>query len=354
MEPSPGASEGWKRSMSTQSPETAGSPEIAFYYPGTIWYTSDWIKSLLLFFDGVALLVPAYMKDRPEQIDPIMASPLRDQGLLHILEPETLVDKSATEQLVSALTDIITSGSLDHLSREGTAFHELSFSRLGSHGDFGLAQMILDELKARGLARESKDGVSIPMHPAVRYMILVLLSQILRPKGTALGLDLSPATDRPQLIGALTELLSLPNIPSAGHVVSLDLTTVGVDLSAVPIDEVLGFRAEHLDSHRRYARAVRRFVRELSLLPPGERDRALDEREAELAELAAQLRKTARRFWKRPASFALSVAGAAWRIVAGDPVGAALGVGAAILGMKGEKAETGAYSYLFSARERYV
>jgi len=338
--------------MSKELPETASSPEIAFYYPGPIWYWSDWIKTLLLFFDGVALLVPAYMKERAEQIDPIMASPLRERGLLHILEPEKLVDKSATEQLASALTDIITSGSLDHLSKD-IAFHELSYSRLGFYGDLGLAQMILDELKGRGLARESKDGVSIPMHPGVRFVILVLLSQILRPKGATLGLDLCPATDRPELVETLTELLALPNVPSAGRVVSLDLTTVGVDLSAIPLDEVLAFRAEHLDAHRQYARAIRHFVREMSLLPPGERDRALDDREAELAELAAQLRKTSRRFWKRPASFALSVAGAAWRAAAGDAVGAALGVGAAIFGMKGEKSETGAYSYLFAARERY-
>ena len=342
--------------MSTQSHGAESSlPQIAFYYPGPLWYSSDWTKSLLLFFDGVALLVPAYMKERPEQLDPIMASPLRERGLLHILEPETLVDKPATEQLATALTDIITSGALDHLAKEGTAFHELSYSRLGSVGDLGLARMILDELKGRGLARDSEDGVSIPMHPAVRYLILVLLAQILRPKGTGLGLDLSPATDRPQLIQALTELLSLPTIPSAGHVVSLDLVTVGVDLSAVPIDEVLGFRADHLAAHRQYARAVRRFVRELSLLAPTERDGALDDREAELTELAAQLRKTARRFWRRPASFALSITGAAWRLATGDPVGAALGVGAAIMGgIKGETAETGAYTYIFSARDRYA
>ena len=27
--------------------------EIAFYYPGPIWHGSDWIKTLILFFDGV-------------------------------------------------------------------------------------------------------------------------------------------------------------------------------------------------------------------------------------------------------------------------------------------------------------
>jgi hypothetical protein len=35
-------------------------PRLAFYYPGPSWRIreSEWIKSLLLFFDGIALLVP--------------------------------------------------------------------------------------------------------------------------------------------------------------------------------------------------------------------------------------------------------------------------------------------------------
>ena len=33
-------------------------PEIAFYYPNPMWHYGDWIKNLVLFFDGVALLVP--------------------------------------------------------------------------------------------------------------------------------------------------------------------------------------------------------------------------------------------------------------------------------------------------------
>jgi hypothetical protein len=39
------------------------------------------------------------------------------------------------------------------------------------------------------------------------------------------------------LIDALVGLLSLPTSPSSGHVVPFDLATVGVDLSAVPMDE---------------------------------------------------------------------------------------------------------------------
>jgi hypothetical protein len=46
------------------------------------------------FFDGIALLVPSYMNGKPEEVDPIMVQPLKKAGLLHILEPEILVDKA--------------------------------------------------------------------------------------------------------------------------------------------------------------------------------------------------------------------------------------------------------------------
>src|SRR5437867_2503385 len=33
-----------------------GLKDVAFYYPGPFWYSAGWIKNLLLFFDGLALL----------------------------------------------------------------------------------------------------------------------------------------------------------------------------------------------------------------------------------------------------------------------------------------------------------
>ncbi|HYY28892.1 MAG TPA: hypothetical protein VE860_13140 [Chthoniobacterales bacterium] len=65
-----------------------------------------------------------------------------------------------------------------------------------------------------------------------------LLAQILRSSGQRLRADLQPVTDRSELIDALVGLLSLPTSPSSGHVVPFDLATVGVDLSAVPMDEI--------------------------------------------------------------------------------------------------------------------
>jgi hypothetical protein len=203
---------------------------LAFYYPGPVWHSSDWVKNLILFFDGIALLVPDYIKDKPDIIDPSITAGLRK-------EPEKIVDKAATLKLARAMSDIIASGVFDKLAKEKTEFHELSFSRLGGYGDADLAESILRALKDKGLARDSEDGLSIPMHPMVRALVLVLLAQILRPHGQSLDAELSPVTDRPQLVGALTEILSVSDAPSSGHVVASDLETVGVDLGSVPFDE---------------------------------------------------------------------------------------------------------------------
>jgi hypothetical protein len=330
------------------------TPELAFYYPNPIWMNGDWIKNLILFFDGIALLVPKYMKGRIEAFDPAIVAGLKQHDLLHIIEPEKAVDKAAAKALASTMTDIIGSGALDSLAKETTAFHELSMSRLGYAGDERLAEMVFKELKKRGLARETEDGVSIPMHPMVRSLILTLLSQILRSHGTKMHAELNPVTDRPRLVESLVEMLNLPDAPSKGNVVAFDLATVGVDLAAVPIDEVLSFREQNRASYQQYRRSVRSFAYDLSQMPQDERKKRFDDRQAELDDLAADLRSRARKAWKKPASFALMLVGAAWTYHTGDLFGALLTAGGAALGLeKSTSKEVGAYSYLFRAHERY-
>jgi hypothetical protein len=329
--------------------------DVAFYYPGHLWHHTDWIKTLLLFFDGIGLLVPEYKQGEPESRDPILAGSLRDRGLLHYLVADQVVDKQATEQLATALTDVIVSGAFDSLAKDRTAFHEISMSRMGSYGDRGLAEMLFEELESRGLARKSKDGVSIPLYPTVRYLILVLLALIVRPKGPSMGLDLSPATDQFRIVRALTEFLDLPETPSAGRVVAFDLQAVSVNLSAVPLDEVLEFRSEHRVAHQMYARSVREFARQLSVMPEAERQAAFSDRQAEIEELASDLRRKARKAWRQPASFALGLAGAAWTYSTGNPIGALLAAGAlAARGLSGTTKETGAFSYVFAAHDQYA
>lgn len=326
--------------------------EIAFYYPGPMWHHDEWIKTMILFFDGIGILLPNYLHGEPEHVHPEIALPLREKQLLHYLEPETIVDADVTQKLSDAMMEVIKSGALDKLDKKAE-FHAISASRMGWYGNEEVAQNLLLELKARGLARNSEDTKSIPMHYMVRGLILVMLSQILRPHGATLGADLSPATDRQEFVTALHSLLSIPNSPSAAHVVSKDLEIVAVDLRLVPMDEVLSFRMENLKEHRAYINGVHRFTRELSILSERERSEEMTVRTEELKDLASKIRSVNEKAWNQPVNFGLRMLGAFWALAKHDYVGAALNAARAVSGMKGESpVATGAYSYLFKAARR--
>src|SRR5438045_2740465 len=100
------------------------------------------------------------MRGREVAVDPALAGPLTDKGLLRILEPETFVDQQMTEELSMMLVKLITDGTFDGLDHS-VQYHELSQSRLGWDADVSLASMVVDELHARGLAKTSQDRVSI-------------------------------------------------------------------------------------------------------------------------------------------------------------------------------------------------
>jgi hypothetical protein len=258
---------------STQEPATT-LQEVAYHHePYWLAGEGNWIKSLLLFFEGVAVLVPDYMRDRPLISDPTLAQPLDDLGLLHRLSPEELVDQPTTRALTDLLDRLIREGAFDNLDRD-SGFAELSYSRLGGHVAEQLTDSVLDQLQQKGLARPSEDGVSVPLHPAVRSFVLVVLPQLLRAPAEAAGYALQPASTQPRALRALLDALNLSPLPTAGNVVAFDLEQVTLDLSSIPLDEVLEFRREHGPEHRAYARDLRKFVRDLASLDPAAGDEA--------------------------------------------------------------------------------
>jgi hypothetical protein len=89
-------------------------------------------------------------------------------------------------------------------------------------------------------------------------------------------------------------------------------------------------------------------------VPEVERERAFADRQAEIDEIASELRQKARRAWKQPSSFALGLAGAAWSYSTGNKIGALLSVGALVAkGLQREQDTGGAFSYIFAAHQQY-
>jgi hypothetical protein len=105
--------------------------ETAYYYPEPYWLVEEgsWIKSLLPFFDEVAILLPRYMRGRNLAADPTLAEPLEDTGLLRVLEPEWFVDAAATTKLTDMVQWLVEQGAFENLPE--TRMDELSMSRMG-------------------------------------------------------------------------------------------------------------------------------------------------------------------------------------------------------------------------------
>lgn len=342
--------------MSGQQPDaTPTVPEVAYYYPEWHWSPDEhsWVKSMLLFFDEVALLVPNYKRHEPANLDPELAGALEDRGLLRIIEPEEFVDAEMTRGLSELIATLIDAGAFDDLPRP-RRFAELSMSRAGYFGERDTAEAVIDALRSRGLATETEDGVSIPMHPTVRSTYLVLLAQLARRTGERRGLDLHPATNRPEAHDVISRTLDLPPMPSHGRVVDFDLQVVSLDLDLVPLDEVLSFRDDHRQQHRRYMADLRSFCREVSRVDNDvDRARLLDERREELREAAASLRGSAFRAFKHPktaVSFGLGLIGAGVAAASHSQAAAAVAVASQLLHLLPDPEEGSVYSYLFAAQ----
>ena len=331
--------------------------DTAYYYPAPYWRSGEgeWIKSLLLFFDEVAILLPDYMRGRHRAANPALVEPLEDSGLLRILEPKEWIDASTTEKLAQIMVDFLVSGVFDDLPERGY-FAELSSSRIGYGADAELADFLVDELQKKGLARPSEDGVSIPLHPVVRTVVLVILGQLARGIGNRHGMVVHPTTNLREAADDLLNTLSLESMPSCGGVIAFDLEPASLDMSTIPLDEVLELRQDHLKSHREYMRSLRGFLVEIGeLKEANERRDLLLERKQEIADLAHDNRRTLRKSIQRNlASYAMGIAGGIWSIASGDTFGATLG--AAGLGADvgpGSKQIVGAYSYLFSVTSAF-
>ena len=336
-------------------------PDFAFYYPGQRFENVNWIKNLICFFDGIAMLIPEDIPSYSDSYAQQTVYALEDQGLFRVIHPEEVVDQQTTQALAKAFGKIIDSGRLDHLAsrRYGSVsesgFELLAKSKVEVFTDFILANSIFQELKSRGLASDLGDDIYIAVDKVVLVLILTMLAYILQPKGKDIGITFSPATDQKKVVNALGEILKPEfSLPAAGDIVSFDMTEVGVDLGKVPMDEILGFRKQNYRQHRNYIQSVRDFARELSSIPEGEREVKYEQRQEELGDLSNDLRKIYRSSWRNQITFAIGLTGAAWAAYKGDSIAGALTALAAGQALIPDKPkEVGVYSYLLSVKRRF-
>jgi hypothetical protein len=331
-------------------------PEFAHYYGDWMWRVelTDWVKSLLLFFDGLALALPSETAMRLIDADPILAQPLFERNLLHNYEP-TQWFKFPT-------------GQSDEVERE---FFERVYPLLNDPQ--GLSEASLYYLDGFFMGVDTSD-------PDIYMLRLEAMWEHVKSLGGQFGEDdylvvslavgiiskllhehINDAAIQPVIndenAASFVDALIGPQAGNRAKIIVSDLAHIGLDLSIVPLDEVLEFRREHGSEYRDYSREIRQFALDLSLMPEAERSTATAERRSELDDRAADLRRTGRSaFGRELVTLSFGIAGAAWTLRTGDIWGAAFAAGAAAAGLsKPNPTPMGAaYSYILRAKDEFA
>ena len=399
----------------TVTVDASSVKDLGYYYTDWIWQdrSTDFMKSMLLFFDGLTLALPSDLAAEVIERDPVLAGPLAERGLLVNFDPVTTLDGATAEQLARALTacvkqfpDRVLRGEPQNITGAhwgaagtitgahwgfdvgGPASHALPIemqSITGVHfGSFAerdtqAVDAFQRLLTKRGLISPDTRRGLYRMSHGVRLLILAFFAQALRAQLDAQGIVLHLATDdRSVADGTIkqleTYLRDVANTAQRGQAtrkakrywtsfdradaispaqLENDLHDVGADLAAVPLDEVLGFRAEHGQHYQAYAKGLRELLVMRAQASPAEQRQLLEERRREIKDQAADLQRISRRaFGIRVGTLLVSLAGSAWTVHTGDPVGAMLAAaaaGAQAIPLEGESVT--AYSYLIQARE---
>jgi len=193
---------------------------VALYHP---WPPIDdrsiggWIKTMLLFFDGVAVLAPPDTLDRLADGEPETIEPLIRSGDFRVLVPFRLIDGTAV-RAVSDFLETVTASS------EGLrSFAQLSYSALVREGGITLpgreqwlrpwlpskripseTELLMrshwSHLRRLGIVTERFDDGSIRAERTFWGVYESLLSHLVKPLARLDGLDIQPATDDTRLV----------------------------------------------------------------------------------------------------------------------------------------------------------
>ena len=307
----------------------AGSSTLArtaYYTDGIAWGSLNWPKSMLLFFEKVAVLVPTAEQDSFERSDEAVIAGLREHDVLKVLRPTDLVDANASHRIVQQLREAADKIP-DAAEPDPGAPMLLYLEKLGNGPEADQVRELANQLHKAGVAKPFVHGQSMVIRPGLGYLVLDAIAREAARTGQQLGLDLHPS----RCVGTQRDLFPIDrrvDMCVGATVVHTDLEEVGVDLGPVPIGEILDFRKQHADLLDRYRVGLREFSSQLAATPFAERQVLLRERRESILEAQDQL-KSAYRDWKKLAAIGLGLGGVVWTAWSGDLVSGGLALATA-------------------------
>lgn len=290
------------------------------------------LKGMLLFFDDLAVFSsPGYRSRRPE-IDPNLAAPLAERGLLQFLDPRNAIAPHAEAIVIAALHRAATEQEQQWVAAAAAGDWYMEVPRL--QGRFPVkalgpgsevpvapspapASLELFKLLAQeGLLFPDESADEWDVVPGSTSVANSILAQAVCATAREHGWSLEPVATRRDEARVFSAILegAVEHV-GASDVVMSDLSAVALSFCHVGLDDILDFRARHQSRFRAYLQALKAL-----LSAPG------TDRRAALADEAHRLRDLQRRRWAEiGGAVHLGIVGADWTLASGDLLGALIG-----------------------------
>ena len=322
-------------------------PLAGYYADSYLWCPddSDAIKSILPFFDVIVTTLPEGDLSHYSWLNSEhLAVPLLERGLLRSLDLRELISKSElySEVLMP----------MAKLSRWDQGLQP-QYNGWSYSGDIEITKGLIKRFGWEGSI------TTFGWHdPTVRHYFFSHLAKVVFDAKSHLELDINLLTFGSRHIYMREWKDPFKAYGVAHHnyapefeAIWSDLQTVGVDLAAVPLDEVLDFRDRHGPQYRAYMRGLREFAVQLAKQRTAAgSEQLLAERREQLEDESADLRKLSQSaFAKSSAIIAIAAAGTAWGIGTGDAVAATLSTLSSLLSLPQVSRPTVTpFAYLFA------
>ncbi|MBS0189676.1 MAG: hypothetical protein JSR52_00870 [Planctomycetes bacterium] len=341
--------------MVPTTPNAPSPTTLAYYTDGIAWSSSEWAKAMLLFFDGIGMLVPPQEDRAFEESDEAVIAGMRDANCLRVLRPDELVDQVTAKAVVDSVTRAIEEQDWRGDGINGT-LDLLYLDKMGYRASRAPFELMAQQLRERRLAVDWEHGASMAVDRRVGLLTLSVIAAHSRRRGNDLGVRLTPTTDNLKWGRRQRELREHPAMHSLAQVIQADVDQLAIDVGRVPVNELVDFRRRNIEALDRYRLGVARVARDLDSLDPEHHVTVLKERADNLQDARRAVERAGRDFWSTAGSLTFAVGGIAWTCVTGDLMGAIFGLGELgleLLGAESKPACPAELSYVVSTTQEY-
>ena len=368
-------------------PQPLAGKSFGLYTPGLVWRDPDAAKNLLLLFDGLALVAPAEYQERILRRHEWFTAGLDRHGALLMIDPADIFDDDTASAFISHIDDITGNSDLLAALKRAPAYRSITIdSRFTGTLGKTVGDLVFEDLHGKGLASSPRVvGEYMRMGgmyfqeasvPVILYgLVMTMWTGVVRDYAARLGADFSPVTDDAYdhdyptvVLGPLGHLIqenrqilrpfgSGAGNPQLAQLFVGDIHRFGIDLSAAPIEDIIGFRHAHSQLLDTYLAGLT----ETALLASAakshaEQEHVIRQRSTNLADQAAEIQNRARRdFAILTTELGVAVSAIVTSAIADNPLAILLGgvTAAATAAKLSLPTQASQYRYLLVAKERF-